>query len=90
VTKQAGTVRLSDNTLAGSVLTYQQLVYNLKAFVKPTLHELMQMTSYNQASLLGLTDRGAIEEGRRADLVFLDHDWTVVATMVAGTFGYQR
>ena len=90
VTKQAGTVRMSDNTLAGSVLTYQQLVYNLKAYVSPSLDELMRMTSYNQALLLGLHDRGAIEEGRRADLVFLDNEWTVVATMVAGSMGYQR
>jgi N-acetylglucosamine-6-phosphate deacetylase len=90
VTKQAGTVRLSDHTLAGSVLTYQQLIYNLKAFVKPTLQELMHMTSYNQATLLGLNDRGSMEVGRRADVVFLDADWTVVATMVAGVMGYQR
>lgn len=90
VTKQAGTVRLSDNTLAGSVLSFQQLIVNLKEYTNPTLQELMYMTSSNQAELLGLTDRGLIEVGRRADFVFLDADWSVVATIVAGVVRYQR
>lgn len=90
VTKQAGTVRLSDHTLAGSVLSYQQLIYNLKEYTNPSVLELTQMTSSNQATLLGLTDRGAIEVGRRGDLVFLDQDWSVVATVVAGTLRYER
>lgn len=90
VTKQAGTVRLSDNTLAGSVLSFQQLIVNLKEYTNPTLQELMYMTSSNQAEVLGLTDRGLIEVGRRADFVFLDADWSVVATTVAGVVRYQR
>lgn len=90
VNKQAGTVRMNDNTLAGSVLSYQQLIHNLKAYTNPSLTELMQMTSLNQATLLGLDDRGAIEPGRRADLVFLDHEWNVQATVVAGIVRYQR
>ena len=90
VIKQAGTVRLSDNTLAGSVLSFQQLIVNLKEYTNPSLLELSYMTSTNQADLLGFTDRGAIEIGRRGDLVFLDNDYSVVATVVAGSMRYQR
>ncbi len=90
LTKQHGTVRLSDGTLAGSVLTFQQILHNIKATLSPSLHELVAMTSGNQARLLHLHDRGEIEVGRRADLVFLNQDWTVQSTVVAGTLRYAR
>jgi N-acetylglucosamine-6-phosphate deacetylase len=38
------------------------------------------------ARLLGLTDVGTIEPGRRADLVHLDDDLHVVAVMRAGVW----
>jgi N-acetylglucosamine-6-phosphate deacetylase len=42
------------------------------------------MTSTNQASLLGLHDRGKIAVGARADLVVLNHDYQVLHTFVKG------
>jgi N-acetylglucosamine-6-phosphate deacetylase len=36
------------------------------------------------AAQLGLTDRGRLEIGRRADLAVLDHDLRPVATFIRG------
>lgn len=82
VTKQAGTVRLADGTLAGSALDFQTILYNVKAMMTDEITQLAAMTqSYQKA---------AVQEGRPATLVFLDENWTVTATMVQGTMVYQR
>jgi len=47
------------------------------------------LISANPAAATGLTDRGAIAEGLRADLVLVDPNASrVVATIVAGRLGY--
>ena len=46
----------------------------------------VEASSATPARVLGLTDVGAIAEGRRADLVHLDDDLEVVAVMRAGTW----
>jgi alpha-D-ribose 1-methylphosphonate 5-triphosphate diphosphatase len=47
------------------------------------------LVSSNPAQAAGLSDRGAIEEGRRADLVLVDPKRPqVIATIVAGRIGY--
>lgn len=52
-----------------AALTYTELV-------EPGILTPMQMaekTSYNPAKILGLSDRGAVSEGKRADLVVFDY-----------------
>ena len=66
--------RLPDGTLAGSALTLDQAVANVVAHCGVTLERAVAAASTNPARLLGLADRGAIEAGRRADLVALDPD----------------
>mgnify|MGYP003556709620 CR=1 FL=1 len=48
-----------------------------------TLAEAVHAASTLPAALLGLTDRGAIETGRRADLVALDADLRATRTWLA-------
>ncbi|GBQ62707.1 N-acetylglucosamine-6-phosphate deacetylase [Ameyamaea chiangmaiensis NBRC 103196] len=78
-----GVARLPDGTLAGSVLTLDQALRNAVAHGTP-LAKAAELVSTNAASYLGLTDRGVIAPGKRADLVVLDASLTVVEVWVAG------
>jgi N-acetylglucosamine-6-phosphate deacetylase len=66
-----GAPRLPDGTLAGSVLTLDVAVSNLVGIGIP-LQRAVEMASEVPAAMLGLSDRGRIEAGMRADLVLLD------------------
>lgn len=66
-----GTPRLPDGTLAGSVLTLDVAIANLVR-IGISLERAVEMASAIPAAILGLTDRGTIEPGRRADLVLLE------------------
>ncbi|MFZ1670677.1 MAG: amidohydrolase family protein, partial [Candidatus Nanopelagicales bacterium] len=48
------------------------------------LADVVAMLSINPARVLGLADRGAIEVGKRADLVILGPDLEVDAVMRSG------
>jgi N-acetylglucosamine-6-phosphate deacetylase len=77
--------RLPDGTLAGSTLTLDRAVGNVVARCGVPLLRALAAASTNPAALLGLDDRGAIEPGRRADLVVLDPDTLEArATWVSG------
>lgn len=78
-----GAPRLPDGTLAGSALTMDQAVRTCVAAGIPLEHAL-RAASTVPAQLLRLTDRGAIELGRRGDLVALTPDGDVEQTLVAG------
>lgn len=53
------------------------------------LAEAWRLVSEGPARLMGLRDRGAIEAGRRADLVILDGDARVAATLAGGQVTYM-
>jgi len=90
VTVAAGRARLDDGTLAGSVASLDDELRRAVELGVP-LAEASRMTSDTPSRYLGLTDRGRIEEGLRADLVVLDARLEVrdvyVAGRPAGTFG---
>lgn len=77
-------VRTADGTLAGSDLALDQAVRNLVTFTGCTATEAVSTVTTTPARLLGLDDRGALEVGRRADVVVLDARLHVVATFVGG------
>jgi len=77
-------VRLYDGTLAGSSIGLDGAVRNLMAFTGCQLAEAVATVTEIPASCLGLSDRGRIEVGRRADLTALDADGRVVLTFVGG------
>lgn len=78
-----GAPRLPDGTLAGSAVTMIDAVRNCIAAGVPARRAL-RAASTNPARVLGLQDRGAIEPGRRADLVALDADLAIQQVWVAG------
>jgi N-acetylglucosamine-6-phosphate deacetylase len=81
-----GQARLSDGTIAGSVLTLSDAVRYAVLTAGVPLALAVRAASQNPADLLSLTDRGRIHPGLRADLVLLNADLTVQATIHQGTW----
>jgi N-acetylglucosamine-6-phosphate deacetylase len=81
-------VRTIDGVLAGSALALDQAVRNLIAFTGCDLADALATVTTTPADLLGLTDRGRLRVGSRADLTILDADANLVATIVAGTLAH--
>jgi N-acetylglucosamine-6-phosphate deacetylase len=76
-------VLVSDGRLAGSVIALDSAVRNLvRAGVG--LPRAVAAASREPLALLGVTDRGRLEPGLRADLVELDDDLTVRRVMRGG------
>ena len=83
-----GVARLADGTagaIAGSTLTMDAAVRYCVARGRPLL-DVVDAASTAPARAWGLDDVGALEAGRRADLVVLDDDLHVVRTMRAGAW----
>jgi N-acetylglucosamine-6-phosphate deacetylase len=76
--------RLADGTLAGSTLSMERAVRNTVGLGVP-VERAVEMASTIPAGALGLTDRGRIAPGMRADLVALAPDSLAVrAVWLAG------
>jgi N-acetylglucosamine-6-phosphate deacetylase len=78
-----GAARLSDGTLAGSTLSVRQAVRNTVGLGIP-VERAVEMAATIPADALGLTDRGRIAPGMRADLVALDADSLAVRAVWLG------
>jgi len=81
-----GQARLSDGTIAGSVLTLSHAVRYAVLTAGVPLPLAIRAASQNPADLLGLADRGRIQPGLRADLVLLDPALHVLATLHEGSW----
>jgi N-acetylglucosamine-6-phosphate deacetylase len=90
VTVADGACRLPDGTLAGSVAAFDQVLRNAVATLGADLRALAEMSSGNAARTMGLPGTGAIIPGYAADLVLLDADLTILATVVRGRVVYRR
>ncbi|ANU16351.1 N-acetylglucosamine-6-phosphate deacetylase [Planococcus maritimus] len=82
--------RLPNGALAGSILTMEGAVKNVKAVTNCTWAELAAMTSGNAARQLGLNHKGVIADGKDADLVILDEEANVVMTICRGNISYAK
>lgn len=83
VTMRDGAPRLPDGTLAGSALTMDAAIRNCVA-AGIELDDAVRAASTQPAQRIGLTDRGVIAPGMRADLVALDAELRVEQTWLAG------
>ena len=82
---QEGAVRLSDGTLAGSVLTMERALQNICSATGLSLAEAWVMSSLNAARAIGVSShKGSLEVGKDADLVLLDESFHVNSTIVMG------
>lgn len=85
-----GEARLSDGTLAGSVLKMNVAVKNLVEKVGVSFTDTVDFASANPAKNLGLYDeRGSIEVGKRADFAVMDKDYNILYTVIGGKVVYK-
>lgn len=82
--------RLEDGTLAGSVLTMEQAVKNMKAITNCSLEEIVAMSSSNAARQLQAPTKGRVAIGYDADLVLVDSQLTVQKTIRNGKIVYEK
>ncbi|MEY9970082.1 N-acetylglucosamine-6-phosphate deacetylase [Lysinibacillus sp. RC46] len=81
---------LSNGALAGSVLTMEQAVKNMKAVTDCSLQEIVAMSSTNAAKQLQLATKGRIAEGYDADFVLLDEHLNVQKTICRGKVVFEK
>ncbi|MEK4171696.1 N-acetylglucosamine-6-phosphate deacetylase [Lysinibacillus sp. FSL L8-0312] len=81
---------LANGALAGSVLTMEQAVKNMKAITNCSLQEIVAMSSTNAAEQLQLPMKGRIEEGFDADFVLLDQQLNVQKTICRGKVVFEK
>ena len=80
-----GVARLADGTITGSVLTLDQALRNVVAWTGLPLPAVIGMLTRNPALAAGLADRkGLLAPGYDADLVILDGDLNLQATICRG------
>lgn len=79
---------LPDGTLAGSVIALDTAVRNIVA-EGAGLAVAVAAATRNPLAMLGITDRGRIATGERADLVELDDDLMVRRVMRAGVWHHE-
>lgn len=82
--KQNGAAYLTTGPLAGSLLTMDQGLRNMKYITGANLIDLAKISSRNAAKSLHFDDRGTISVGKLADVVLLDETLHVVATYKLG------
>lgn len=78
------TARIETGSLAGSTLTLDRAVANIVSLGYP-LAEAVRMAALNPAKAVGIDDRkGSLKIGKDGDVVLLDSDLTIHATVVKG------
>lgn len=77
--------RLSDGTIAGSVLTMNKAVKNFLRYTDLPLHKVVNMATLNPARAIGEENfRGSIEIGKYADFVLADGNIDIKSTVIHG------
>jgi N-acetylglucosamine-6-phosphate deacetylase len=83
----------AENVLAGAASPLSVCVGNMMRFTGCTLAEAIDMASTLPARKLGLTERGEIKAGKRADLILFsleEGNMCIQKTLVAGKVVYVR
>lgn len=82
--------RLSDGTLAGSILTMNMAVKNMLDNTNCTIRDIIAMTAENPAKLLNIYDRkGSIAKDKDADLIIMNENHDLIMTLCRGKITYQ-
>lgn len=81
--------RLEDGTLAGSILTMEQAVKNMKNITNCSELDLVKMSSFNAAKQLKLK-KGRLSPGYDADITIVDDQWNVLYTICKGVLTYKK
>ncbi len=75
---------------AGSTLTQAKALRNLVSWTGRPAHEVCRLMTVNPAALMGFVKKGTIAPGMDADLVLMDKDLQVCATVVGGRIVYNK
>lgn len=87
VTVKEGAARLKNGSLAGSTLNLRDAVYNMVHFLNISIQDVIRMASLSPAKAIGVDNmKGSIEIGKDADLILLDKNINIAATIVGGNF----
>ena len=82
---------LADGTLAGSTLTLNVAIKNMVETASAKITEAVRMASLNGAKVINLDHKkGILAVGRDADLVVLNEQYEVEATILGGEIAYQK
>lgn len=80
-----GAARLTNGSLAGSILTLDAAVRNVTRNTVLPLYEVVKMASLNGAKFCGVDDRkGKLEAGYDADLIVFDEDINIEHVFIQG------
>ncbi len=90
VTVDGATARLSDGTLAGSILTQDAALRNLMEVSGVGIVDLVPTLSATPAGVLNLQNKGVIRPGADADLTLLTPQGQVVMTIARGRIVYNN
>ena len=85
VSVRDGAVRNAEGKLAGSVLTLDRAVRNMREITALPLRDLVRMATWNPASMMHITHRkGVLAPGADADVVLLTQDLKVAQVFARG------
>ncbi|MCY6959821.1 N-acetylglucosamine-6-phosphate deacetylase [Clostridium brassicae] len=86
-----GSARLEDNTLAGSILTLNNAIKNMKDNINAPLYEIVSMVTINPAKDINIYDKkGSLDKGKDADIVIFDDNIDINMTIVEGNIIYEK
>jgi N-acetylglucosamine-6-phosphate deacetylase len=86
----ATSARLADGRLAGSVISLDAAIRNLRAFTGASVADVIGAVTSTPARLLGLAgERGVLREGASGDVVVLTPELEVVATVIRGRVAHR-
>jgi N-acetylglucosamine-6-phosphate deacetylase len=86
----ATSARLADGRLAGSLLSLDAAIRNLRAFTGASVADVIGAVTSTPARLLGLAgERGVLRAGAAGDVVVLTPELEVVATVIRGRVAHR-
>jgi N-acetylglucosamine-6-phosphate deacetylase len=91
IVKQGERAEVPGWTLAGSVSPLNHMAANMVHRVGVPIHTAIKMASLNPARQIGVSEqKGSIEIGKDADLIVIDEDINILATMIAGQWVFKN
>lgn len=81
--------KLSDGTLAGSVLKLNEGLRHMKMHTSMSITEVVNSVTKIPAQKLGVC-KGELKAGYDADIVIFDEDFSIITTIVDGEIKYEK
>lgn len=82
--------RLTNGTLAGSILTLNKAVLNILQYTDLEIYEAVALASLNPARLIHMDNsKGSIKIGKDADVIIFDEELNVEMSIAGGKVIYQ-